>query len=148
MSYHEKKSIVSMVSALVIFMIYFIVVFHKYQAGNLDSTNVFSFWGSVILILIPASIMAKIIIYIIFCIIYRMTTNEDAPSFSDERDKLIELKAERNSHWVFCLGFLLAMASQVMHMAPSVMFIVLILAGFVSDIFGEVSQLYFYRRGV
>jgi VanZ family protein len=92
--------------------------------------------------------MAKIIIYIIFCIIYRITTNENAPSFSDERDKLIELKAERNSHWVFCLGFLLAMASQVMHMAPSVMFIVLILSGFVSDIFGEVSQLYFYRRGV
>jgi uncharacterized membrane protein (UPF0136 family) len=45
MSYHEKKSIVSLISTLVIFVIYFIVVFHKYQNGNLDSTNVFSFWG-------------------------------------------------------------------------------------------------------
>lgn len=148
MSYHEKKSIVSMISTLVIFVIYFMIVFHRYQAGNFDSTNVFGFWGSVILILIPVSIAAKIIIYIVFMIIYRMTTNENAPAFSDERDKLIGLKAERNSHWIFCFGFILAMASQVLHMSPSVMFIILILSGFVSDILGEISQLYFYSRGI
>jgi hypothetical protein len=148
MSYHEKKSIVSMISTSVIFVIYFFIVFQKYQAGNFDSTNVFSFWAAVILILIPITIAAKIVIYIAFVIIYRITTDENAPCFSDERDKLIELKADRNSHWLFCFGFLLAMASQVMHMTPAVMFIILILSGFVSDIFGEISQLYFYRKGI
>lgn len=148
MSYHERKSIVFMISTLVLFVIYFVFVFQRYQAGSFHSTNLLSFWGSVILILIPVAIMAKIIIYIVFVIIYRLTTNEEAPCFSDERDKLIALKAERNSHWVFCLGFLLAMASQVMHMSPSAMFIILIFSGFVADILGEISQLYYYRKGV
>jgi len=148
MSYHEKRNIVSMICTLLIFAIYFMFVFHRFHEGSSDSANVFSFWGAVILILIPVLIVAKIIIFIIFMIIYRMTTAEEAPCFSDERDKLIELKAARNSYWVFCLGFLLAMASQVIHMPPSVMFIVFIFSMFVSDIFGEVSQLYYYSRGI
>jgi uncharacterized membrane protein YfcA len=114
----------------------------------MNSTDVFSFWGSVILILIPVTILAKIIIFIVFMIIYRITTDEEAPCFSDERDKLIELKAARNSYWVFCFGFLLAMVSQVIHMPPSMMFIILVFSVFVADIFGEISQLYYYSRGI
>jgi hypothetical protein len=148
MSFQEKRNIVSLISTLLIFTLYCMYVFQRYQEGSLDSTDTFSFWGSVILILIPVSIVAKIIIHIVFNIIYRITTKEEEPSFSDELDKLIELKATRNSHYAFIIGFLLSMGSLVMDTPTYVMFILLILSGFLSEVVGVITQLYLYRRGV
>jgi uncharacterized membrane protein (DUF485 family) len=148
MSYQEKKNVVSLTSTLLIFGIYCLYVFQMSQEGSINAVHSFHFWGAVILILIPVSIAAKIIISIVFNIIYRITTNEKEPSFSDELDKLIELKATRISHYVFILGFLLSMGSQVIDMPPSVMFITLIFSGLASEIVGVITQLYLYRRGV
>jgi hypothetical protein len=47
-----------------------------------------------------------------------MVTNEDMPTTDDERDKLIELKSTRISHWIFTIGFMLAMGSQAIDMKP------------------------------
>jgi hypothetical protein len=148
MSYQEKKNIVSLISTILIFGFYCLYVFQTYQEGRIDSTDSWSFWGSVILILIPVSIVAKIIIHIVFSIINTIATNEKEPSFSDELDKLIGLKATRNSHYVFTIGFVLSMVPLVMDMSPSVMFIILILSGLVSEVVGIITQLYLYRKGV
>jgi hypothetical protein len=148
MSYQEKKNLVSLIGTTLIFGSYCLYVFQMYQERSIDPANSFSFWGAAILILIPVSIVAKIIIQIAFNIIYRITTNEKEPSFADELDKLIELKATRNSHYAFILGFLLSMGSLVMDMSPSVMFIILFISGFVSELVGIFTQLYLYRRGV
>jgi len=117
------------------------------MAGNMEIINDFKFWGKSFLIFIPVAILAQIIIYIVFAIINKMVTNEDIPTLSDERDKLIDLKAIRISHWMFTLGLLLAMGSQAMGMKPYVMFVVLIFSGFVSSILAEIAKLYFYRKG-
>ncbi|WP_373228703.1 hypothetical protein [Cohnella sp.] len=148
MSYQEKKNIVSLASTILIFGFYCLYVFQRYQVGSMDTTDTFKFWGAVILILIPVTIVAKIIIDIVFNIIYRITTKEAEPSFADELDKLIELKATRYSHYVFVLGFLLAMGSLVLEIQPSVMFIILIFSGFVSEVVGTITKLYCYQRGV
>jgi hypothetical protein len=100
-------------------------VFQKYQERSLDMTETFKLWGSAILILIPVAVVAKIIIHIVFSIIHKLATNEKEPSFLDELDKLIALKATRNSHYVFVLGFAASMGSLVIDMSPSVMFIIL-----------------------
>jgi hypothetical protein len=147
MSYQEKKNIVSLISNLLILVIYCSYVIQMYQAGSIDSTS-FRYWGSVILILIPVSIAAKIIISIVFNMIYRITTNEKEPSFSDELDKLIELRATRNSHYAFVIGFLLGIGSLVIDMPPSVMFIIFIFSGLVSEMVGGITQLNLYRKGV
>ncbi|BBI30942.1 hypothetical protein [Cohnella abietis] len=148
MSYQEKKSIMSLIGSLLVFGLYSLYVFQKHPFGSVESTDIFSFWGAFILILIPVSIVAKIIITIVFNIIFRITTNEKEPSFSDELDKLIELKATKNSHYVFTLGFLLAMGSLVVDMPHSAMFIILILTGLMSEMVGVITQLYLYRKGV
>lgn len=147
MSYQEKKNIVSLLSTFLIFGFYCSYVFQVHQ-GSMDSTDTFRFWGASILILIPVSIVVKIIITIVFNIINRITTNEIEPSFSDELDKLIALKATRNSHYVFVLGFLVSMGSLVIEMPPSTMFIILIFSGLGSEVAGVITQLYLYRRGV
>ncbi|MFD1903074.1 hypothetical protein ACFSQ7_01370 [Paenibacillus rhizoplanae] len=77
-----------------------------------------------------------------------MTTGEKEPAFADELDKRIGLLAFRNSFAMFVSGFLLAMGSLVIDQPLKVMFIVLIAAGFLSDVTGSISRLYYYRRGV
>lgn len=148
MSYQEKKNIVSLIGTILIFGFYCLYMYQRHQEGSLDQADTYRYWGSFILILIPVSIAAKIIIQIAFNILYRITTNEEEPSFSDELDKLIELKATRNSHYVFMLGVVLSMGSLVMDMPHSVMFIIIILSGFMSEVIGYISQLYLYRKGV
>ena len=148
MSYQEKKNIVSLMGTVLVFGLYCLYVFQSDQIGSIHSSDTLSFWGAFILILIPVSIVAKIIITIIFNIIYRITTQETEPAFSDELDKIIELKAMRNSYFVFIAGFLLSMVALVLEMQVSAMFMILIAAGFVSEMVGGLSQLYLYRKGV
>lgn len=77
-----------------------------------------------------------------------MTTGEKEPTFADELDKLIEMKANRISFFMFIIGFLLAMGTLVMNEQLQTMFIILIIAGFISDVIGSVMKLYYYRKGV
>jgi hypothetical protein len=90
----------------------------------------------------------QIVIHILFAIANRIITQEDMPDITDERDKLIELKCIRISHWIFILGFMLAMGSLAMGMKPYVMFLTLISSGFVASLASEVAKVIYYRRGV
>lgn len=114
----------------------------------LDQEEPFRFWGMFVVVLIPVTIVAKIVLHIVFSIMDRMVTKEEEPSFADELDKLIGLKATRVSHWTFTLGFILAMATVAFGMTLNTMFVIFIAAGFLSEVAGQLSQLYYYRRGV
>jgi hypothetical protein len=148
MDQREKQIIVTLITTVLIFGFYSLHVYNKYIVSNPDIINEFRFWGKTFLILIPVSIIAQIVIHIVFAIINKIITDEDVPAINDERDKLIELKAIRISHWIFTLGFLLAMASQAIEMKPWVMFVALISSGFISGIASEGAKIYFYRKGV
>ncbi|MEK4519313.1 hypothetical protein NSS64_29000 [Paenibacillus sp. FSL H8-0122] len=148
MTYQEKKSIVSLISTLLIFTVYLLYRYPQYPNEVSDSKVTFHYWGSFILVLTLVSIAAHIVISIVFNIIFRMTTGEKEPAFADELDKRIDLLAFRNSFAMFVSGFLLAMGLLVIDQPLKVMFIVLIAAGFLSDVTGSISRLYYYRRGV
>jgi hypothetical protein len=148
MTYQEKKSIVSVISAILIFVSYCLLMYPRYPGEGVELSAVFHYWGSFVLYLTLFSIVAHILISIMFNIVFRLTTNEKEPEFADELDKLIDLKAFRNSFFVFVVGFLFAMGSLVFYQPLHVMFIILISGGFISDVTGSVTKLYHYRRGV
>ena len=148
MTYQEKRSIVSLISAILIFGFYCLYMYPRYPGGGLETLETFRYWGSFVLILTLFSIVAHIIISIIFNIVFRMTTREKEPKFADELDKLIDLKAARNSFFVFIIGFLLAMGSLIIFQPSQVMFIILIISGFISDVTGSLTKFYHYRKGV
>ncbi|MBS4201353.1 hypothetical protein KHA93_17095 [Bacillus sp. FJAT-49732] len=148
MTYQVKKSIVSLISAILIFGCYCFYMYPQHPEGGLESLETFRYWGFFVLMLTLFSIVAHIIISIVFNIIFRITTGEKEPSFADELDKLIELKANRNSFFVFIIGFVLAMGSLVIYQPSQVMFIILIFSGFISDVIGSITKLYHYRKGV
>jgi len=147
MSYQERRSIVSLISTILICAFYFSDAFQKYPQTGAYSPELFYYWGKTILFLILVSIGAKIVIHIVFSILNTIATKEEEPSFMDERDKLIQLKSMRNSLYIFMVGFLLAMIPLVLNMQPTVMFIILVFAGILSEAVGDISQFFFYRRG-
>jgi hypothetical protein len=148
MSFQERRSIVNLISTILITAFYSAAMVQRFPSGNAYSPDVLRFWGAFFLILIPVRIVTRIIVYILFYIGNTIATREEESSITDERDQLIELKATRYSVSVFGFGFVLAMGSLVMEMPPSVMFIILICASLVSEMISEISQGYFYRMGV
>jgi len=148
MSFQEKRSVVSLISNILIFVLYYLQTFHYYQQGNLTPADEFSFWGAAILLFIPISIVIKIVIHILFSIINTIATKEKEPSFSDELDKLIDLKATRNLCYAFLTGFFLAMGSLVLKMPSIIMFNLLLFSIILAGITLDISKLYYHRKGI
>jgi hypothetical protein len=147
MSYHERVALVSAGSSVVITLTYTAYRIQFYPAGDPYAPEVFQFWGGFFLLLILVSIAGRIIIRILFSIINTITTQEEEPGIVDERDRLIEMKA-RPSIYVFVGGFMLAMAALAAGLPPAVMFVLIFVGGFASDVLSELLLFIYYRRGV
>jgi len=148
MGHKEKQSIVSIIGSVLVIGFYSLYVYRNYILADMELLNDFQFWGKSFLYLIPVAIVVQIVIHIIFAIVNRIITQEDIPDITDERDKLIELKSIRISHWIFILGFMLAMGSLAMGMKPYIMFLTLISSGFLASLASEVAKIIYYRKGV
>lgn len=147
MSYQERKTLIMMISGLAISIIYGLYLYNTYPEAFTDSATDVSFWGSAILWLCVWSIGIRIGIMILFSILNTIITREKIPSFSDERDKMIELKSQRWSHYIFILGFLIAMGALALGEPIFMMFVIIFAGGLVGEIVSGCSQLYLYRRG-
>lgn len=149
MDIKEKRILVSLLSSVLVILFYAWYVYSRYIADNPAILNDFKFWGTSFIILIPVAIGIQIVIQIIFAIItHILNKGEEIDPIDDERDKLIELKAIKVSHYLFILGFVLAMGALAMGMQPWVMFVVLISSGFTASMVNEILRLYYYRKGV
>jgi hypothetical protein len=114
--------------------------------GSIDITEDFRSWGYLLLLFIGISILARIIIQIVFHIVNVIVTREEDIPKKDERDKLIALKATRNAYYSLS-GILLAtiiLLAAGLHVF--VVFISFILGGLVTEIVENISQIYYYRK--
>lgn len=148
MSYQEKENIVNIFSALIISIGYALIIYQKHLQGQFDLTEDYRKWGIIFLIFIGVSIVARIIIYIIFHIINHIATREEEKPVSDERDKLIKLKSSRNSHYVFSVGVMLSIISLSIGMPVYGIFIAFIGSCVLSEIMDNLSQIYYSRKGI
>jgi len=148
MSYREKENLVNIFSGLLITAIYGWILYQRHLTGRFDLPEDLSIWGKIFLVYIVVSIVARIIIYIIFHIINAIATREiDIPGV-DERDKLIKLKATRNSHYAFSGGFVLSIIGLAFGMPVYWIFIAFVISGLISEIIDNGSQIYYYRKGI
>ncbi len=148
MSIQEKKPLVSLVSNLLIFGIYYLLVFRKYNQSGFSSEEELRFWAAVILILVPVLIVAKIVLYILFSIVNTIVTKEQESMLTDELDNLIELKSTRNFYHAFMIGFFISMGALVLKLPITMMFVILLATIFVAGIVSDLSKFYFYRNGI
>ncbi len=148
MSYQEKKVAVSLISALIVFALYAFYMFGMFQEGRFDGPEASSLVGKSSFVLIGASIVVSIVVQIVFAIIHAIATRENERFTSDERDKLIELKAMQIILITFSVVFLASMGVLALEMLlPYMVFLLIILSMFVANIIGDLAKLFLYRRG-
>ena len=148
MSYREKENIINIFSGLFITGVFAWIVYQRHLQGRVDLTYDFQAWGKLFLVYAGVSVVARIIIYIIFHIINAIATRVEKIPAEDERDKLIKLKALRNSHYSFVVGFMVAIIALAIGLPTYSIFIVFVISGVISELIDNGSQIYYYRRGV
>ena len=148
MTTHEKRNILNIISSLLVLGIYGLYLYSHLTTGE-EPENIIKFWAISFLVLIPISIVVNIVLNILMAILYGISTGGDEmPELSDERDKSIELKSNRNGFWIFMIGFLISMVTQVIEMPVSAMFIGFYISGLASSLVSDISSLLYYRSGV
>jgi len=147
MSYQEKNITVYISTTLLVFSIYGVMLFGMYQEGRFTEPDATHFLGKSILILIAASIAVNIVVMILFSIINAIVTKECDHPMSDERDKVIELKGMKCSYIVFSIGFVTAMGLLALGSLPIFVIILIVYCMAIGDIAGNLTRLFYYRRG-
>lgn len=152
MSLQEKKVITNLVSTILIFTVFIIIVLNRYNGLTLDLAGQLVFWAKATLIFIPVSIAARIIILILFHIgdsIAGEIKGEKETEYDvyDERDKLFDLKSMRLSLIMFAAGFLVGVVLLALSYNATTFFLVMLISGFISDIASEAWKLCQYKRG-
>ena len=149
MSYQEKSSILSIINFPLVYGAYWIYILQRLNGDNPGVINDLSFWAASILIFVGISVVARIILEILFNIANAIATRRaDDLSFEDERDRLFELKSNRVSAYVVGFGFLLSLATLVLKWPPYIMVNVLYFAFIASVVTAEIIKLRYYRKGM
>jgi uncharacterized membrane protein len=141
-------NIVNILSGLLITSIFAWIVYQRHLSGQFDLTQDFRAWGKLFLLFMGVSIVARIIIMIVFHILNAIATRETDVPVEDERDKLVKLKSTRNSHYVFAISMFTGILLLAIGMPVYVLFIVFVIGGLISEIVDNGSQIYYYRKGV
>jgi hypothetical protein len=149
MSNRKNEITVSLVSTLAVLAYYLVNIFQMLQSGGLNSAEVFRLWAVVIIATIILNVAGNIITNIVINIVHAIKTQkeEEVRLIEDERDKLIGLKGDRVSYIVFSIGVFLSMLTFALGQPPLVMFSLIVLSSLMAEIFGDVSQFFFYSRG-
>lgn len=148
MPYQEKQNIVNIFSGLLITLVYSWIVYQKHLSGVIDLSSDYKRWGILFLIFIGISIVARIIIQIIFHIINAIATREEDVPPTDERDKIVKLLGIRNSYYAFTSGFVLSAIGLALGLPVYTVFIAFIVFGLIAEIIENASQIYYYRKGL
>lgn len=165
MSYQEKRTLVSIISGIILLGAYCIYAYGKFQSGAAAADDM-KFWAGAMLVFIGIGAVAAIIIQILFHILLSVAIAVQknvqsgkcddkeiektikAEMVTDEMDKLIELKSTRIGFVVSGVGFVAALVLLVLSYSPAVMLNIMFISFIAGSILESFAQLYFYRRGV
>lgn len=153
MTYKEKLSLANIGSSILVSVIYTMIMFSRYQGGLLDDSNIFKMWAWIFIIFIPITVVSKIVMLIVFHIVEAVSLTvkgedmDDLDPVTDERDKLIELKSDRLSMYIFTAGFGFAMFTQLFDVSNHIFFIIVFGFGFFADVLSEGLKFLYYKRG-
>lgn len=147
-TFQEKKSLVNIVGALLLFGYFAVSVFprHPPTVGT-DAQTVLKFWGGTILWYVALSLVVHFALQFLTNLLHTASTREQVSSLMDERDRLIEMRIDHYSNYTFFSVFMLAMLLAVLNVAPTVIFQGLMVGLLISQIVGYVVQFYLYRKG-
>jgi len=144
MIYQSKKALVLLISNVAVFFYLYLGHLNKLHSIQVDAL---SLWGSFFLTLLFFLVITNIAVLVIFNLVNNLLSKNKAPTISDERDRLIELRAVRNLCFLMAAGFFLAMGALAIHQPISTMFTILALTVLVSAVISYASYIFYYERG-
>ena len=148
MTTEEKRPLVSIATTLLSFAIYFVLAKERYPF-ELSSYEQAQFVAKAVLIFVPFSIIAKIVLFILYAIINAVITGEKEQGFmKDEFGKLVEWRSSLNSSYIFYLGFFIAMIALVRGSDLPQILLILIFSLITGSIVQDISQFYYLRKGI
>lgn len=149
MSFQEKNFTVTLVNFSLILIYYTIRVLLMISNDTFTLENVTWLWVTIIIWSIVVTILATILTHIVLAIIEAIKTRKEPvmKDIADERDKMIDLKGTKITYTIYSLGTFVAMLTFVFDKPALIMFSLLIFFGLLAQIIGDISRLYFYRRG-
>lgn len=165
MFYKVKRTIISILTGILLMAAYCIYVIGKVQAGAAAADDM-KFWASTILVFIGIGIVAMIVIQIIFHILLsiamavktQVQTGKcddkeiektlELDMVEDEMDKLIELKSMKIGFAVVGVGFGLALVSLVLDYSPAVMLNIMFASFYIGSLIEAITQLHYYKTGI
>ncbi|WP_420572738.1 hypothetical protein [Kordia sp.] len=150
MTIQVQKTVFNFATTILLTGGYLFYIFGIQVDSNLPKVLDIKFWSVFILKLTVLMVVAKIILFILFAIFKKVKNrnmDEEDLGFMDERDRLIEMKSDRYSHWITMFGFMASMILVSMGYSVQYMFITILSFGFVSSIMSDVWKIYFYNKG-
>ncbi len=161
MSYQEKQKLVSVLSGLLLLIIYSYTVFTRYRSGSLDLYDLHAL-SVIISIFIGIGIVTIILIQILFHILLSISIaikNREASSeriektlqntmVEDEMGRFIDLKSSRIFSIFFSFGFLISLITLIINLPPSVMLNILFLSFLSGSIAEGLMSIHYYKSGI
>lgn len=150
MSKHQKETIISLVSLLVVSTGYISYVFSNYLSQAFSDREELKYWASAFLLIIPIRLVLQIVLFILFKIFEGILSNgKITEDITDERDRIVELKGDWISGILFIMGFAFALFCVVFfNSSLSAMFAIILIAGYFSELIGIIAKMYFFKRGI
>ena len=163
MSYPEKRTVVSVITGVLLLAAYSIYAFGKAGMANPDNLI---FWAKTMLIFIGIGIVATIITQIVFhitlsvgmavkqkmkdesCDDKEIEKSIEQEMVEDEMGKLIALTAGKIGYSFVGFGFLAGLIALTLGASPVVMLNILFFSNIVGTITEGIVQIRYYRRGL
>ena len=152
MNYGEGRSISELVSSVITVVVYGTLVALGIIYEWFIIGDILQFWAIVILIMIPLNIAVKIVVHIIYsvgnAVVHEIKDGFPEDDIVDERDKLIMLKATRNSMFLFVVGFFVGLIFLAFKLSPHFFFGSIVFFGVLTDFAQTALTIIYYRKGV
>lgn len=148
MSQEERKVITSMISTLLVYVVYCVLASQLYLSGFYDGVDGPQLIGQSILLLIISNVIFHGLITGVLGLINRGPEVRSSGEMIDERDQLIEQKGISSAYLTFGMGFLISMAILALGGSIFIVFNMIALSIIVAEIVGRFQRLMHYRKGI
>ena len=151
LSLKQRTALVTLSSFTLILGYYLVNLLPHVLMGTLEEASLKALWITVIVGTIAITVLGLIVTQIIATSITAVKEGpevaEAEADFVDERDKLIDLKGSATAYGFASTGTTLAMVLYLFDQPAEVMFSLLIFAGLLAQIAGDIRRLWEYRKG-
>ena len=151
MSYHERKNLVwSINTALFLagFFLYLLLGPSGALFASAYDAGLLARWGELLVIVMVVKIVWSFVLEKIFDKINTCAFHEERPTFTDERDHLIQMRADKNAFCLFMMGFFLAMVSLALQMPVYVTFNLFVVSFLGTQLMTTATKVVLYRKGL